>query len=97
MLQSLNLDVGRVQGGVVAIGLLTFVCVGVAVCFALVVVTFYFVVQLVLLLLQVIVETFSSVSVTWVNADPFVKLFILVALGYGAYRFYQFRKRGKHA
>lgn len=97
MLQSLNLDVQYVQGGVVAIGLLTFVCVGVAACFALVAAVFYFVVQLFLILLQAIVGTFFCIGVTWVNADSFVKLVILVVLGYGVYRFYQFRKRGKHA
>ena len=90
-------DIQRVQSGVVAIGLLTFVCVGAAACFALVAAVFYFVVQLFLIILQAIVETCSMFGATWVNADPFVKLLILVALGYGVYRFYQFRKGRKHA
>lgn len=98
MFQSLNLaDIQRVQSGVVAIGLLTFVCVGVAACFALVAAAFFLVVQFFLIVLQAIVETFSCIGALWVGADPFVKLVLLVALVYGVYRFYQFRKGRKHA
>jgi hypothetical protein len=98
MFQSLNLaDIQRVQSGVVAIGLLTFVCVGVAACFALVAAAFFLVVQFFLIVLQAIVETFSCIGALWAGADPFVKLVLLVALVYGVYRFYQFRKGRKHA
>jgi hypothetical protein len=97
MFQPLNPDVQRVQSGVVMVGLFTFVCVGVAACFALVAAAFFLVVQFFLIVLQAVVETFSCIGATWVNADPFVKLLILVALVYGGYRFYQFRKGRKHA
>ena len=96
MLQ-LNPDVQRVQAGVMAVGLLTFVCVGVAACFALVAVVFFLVVQFSLIVLQAIVEIFSCIGAIWVNADPFIKLLILVVLAYGVSRFYQLRKRGQHA
>jgi len=96
MLQ-LNPDVQRVQAGVMAVGLLTFVCVGVAACLALVAAAFFLVVQFVLVVLQAIVEMSSCIGATWVNADPFIKLLILAGLVYGAYRFYQFRKRGQNA
>jgi hypothetical protein len=91
MLQ-LNPDVQRVQGGVVAVGLLTFVCVGVAACFALVAAAFFLVVQFFLAILQATVETCSVFGATWVNADPCIKLLVLVALVYGGYRFYQFKR-----
>lgn len=81
------------QFTVVAIGLMTFVCVGVAACLALVVVVFYLVVQLILLFLQLSIETFSSIGAIWVSADPFVRVLILAALVYGAYRFVQWRWR----
>jgi hypothetical protein len=95
MLQ-LNPDVQRVQAGVMAVGLLTFVCVGVAACFALVAAAFFLVVQFVLVVLQGVVETLSCIGATWVNADPFIKLLVLAGLVYGVYR-YQFRKRGQDA
>ena len=91
-------NIQRVQGLAVATGLLTFVCVGAAACFALVAAAFFLVVQFVLILLQSIVETFSCIGSTWAGAHPVVKLLILVALVYGVYRFYQFKKRGvRHA
>jgi len=96
MLQ-LNPDVQRVQGLMVGTGLLTFVCVGVAACFALVAAVFFLVVQFFLVVLQATVETCSVFGATWVNADPFIKLLVLAGLVYGAYRFYQSRKRGQHA
>jgi hypothetical protein len=85
----------RVQGLVIGLGLLTFVSVGVAACLALVVVVFWLAVQVVLYLLQAVVETFSSIGLIWVNADPFVKVVILAGLAYGGYRIYQLKRRGK--
>lgn len=95
MLQSLNPD--RVQSSVVALGLFTFVCVGVAACFALVAAAFFLVVQFFLIVLQSILETCSCIGALWAGADPFVKVLILAALVYGGYRFYQSRKGRKHA
>jgi hypothetical protein len=81
------------QFTVFAIGLMTFVCVGMAACIGLVVVAFYLVVQLVLLLLQLIVETFSSIAALWAASDPFTKVLILAILGLAAYRLYQWRMK----
>ena len=97
MFQPLNPDIQRVQSGVVMVGLLTFVSVGAAACFALVAAAFFLVVQFFLIVLQSTLEAFSCIGALWAGADPFVKLVILVALGYGVYRFYQFRKGRKHA
>lgn len=88
-----NANQQRVQGLVFVTGLMTFVCVGVAACLALVVGVFYLVVQLILLLLQLSVETFSSIGAIWVSADPFMKVVILAALIYGGYRVYQWRTK----
>lgn len=79
----------RVQGLVVATGLLTFVCVGVAACLALVAAVFFLVVQFVLIVLQSVVEAFGSMAAIWVAADPFIKVIILAALVFGAYKLYQ--------
>ena len=84
----------RAQAMVVMIGLCTFVSVGVAACLALVVGLFYLTVSFVLLVLHALTEMFSSLASVWTSADPLLKVLILAALGYGAYRFYRFRKGG---
>lgn len=89
------LDPKQAQGQftVFAVGIFTFVSVGMAACLALVVAVFYLVVQLILLLLQLTVEAFASIAALWVSADPFVKIIILAALIYGGYRVYQWRTK----
>lgn len=87
----------RTQALSVAVGLFTFVSVGVAACLALVVGLFYLVVSFVLLLFQAIAETFSSLAVAWAGADPVFKVLILVAVAYGVYRLYRYKRGGKYA
>lgn len=95
MMQYLDPKQAQGQFTVFAVGIFTFISVGMAACLALVVVVFYLVVQLVLLLLQLTVEAFSSIGALWVAADPFTKVLILAALGLTAYRLYQWRMKKK--
>jgi hypothetical protein len=93
MMQYMNPLEPRGQATMVSLGLMTFVCVGVAACLALVVVVFFLVVQFILIILQATVEAFESIATIWVTADPFTKVIILAALGYGVYRVYQWRTK----
>ena len=96
MMESISPNGPRVQAAVVGVGLMTFVCGGMAACFALVAVVFFLVVQFILLVLQSVIEAFAVMHTTWVDADPFIRLVILAALVFGAYKVYQWRlKRGK--
>lgn len=93
-------DAARVQALIMTTGLLTFVCVGLAACLALVVGVFYLVVNLVLVLLAGIVEAFAGMAGLWAGADPFCKILVLVLLAYGGYRLWRLRagrRGGKHA
>jgi hypothetical protein len=91
MIERITLDPQKTQAMIVAVGLLTFVSVGMAACFALIAAALYLAVQFVLIVLQSVVEAFALMHTTWVTADPFLRLVILAALGYGVYRFYQSR------
>ena len=93
MMQYLDPQKQSGQFTIFAVGIFTFISVGMAACLALVVAVFYLVVQLVLLFLQLTIETFSSIGVLWVSADPFVKIIILAASIYGVYRVYQWRTK----
>lgn len=94
MMQYLNPSEQRGQATIVSIGLLTFVCVGVAACLALVAAAFYLAVWFVLVVLQGVVSACGMIGYTWAGSDPFIRLLILAALVYGGYWLYQRRKRG---
>jgi hypothetical protein len=85
----------RVQALTVTVGLFTFVSVGLAACLALVVAAFYLVASFVLIVLQALVQVFSSMAVTWAAAGPFGQLLILAAVVYGACRLYRAKKEGR--
>jgi hypothetical protein len=49
------------------------------------------------LLFQAIVEVISHLAAAWVGADPVLKLLLLGLVVYGGYRFYHYKRGGKHA
>jgi hypothetical protein len=96
MVQTPPLTSQRVQALVMTTGLFTFVSVGMVACIALIITVFYLLAEFILLMLQAIIEVFSTIAHTWVTADPFLRLLILAAVVYGAYRLYQFKKGKTH-
>lgn len=69
-----------------AIGFVTVAIVGIAGCLALALGALWLVAELCLLVLQVVIECFTTMSTLYSQSDPLIKFVLLVTIGYVIYR-----------